>query len=445
MIHLSIGAASHVGRQRDKNQDCAFISQWIVALADGMGGPPAGDVASRVAVEALREALANPDIDTLGDAVQWANTRVWEEAAAPHYRGMGTTLCAVALIDDGSDGDTPRVGLANVGDSRIYLLRDGHLELRTQDHSLVEELVREGRISAEEALIHAQRNIVTRVLGLGEHVEVDTWTIDLAVGDRFMLCSDGLFNEVDEGRIAATLRRLADPNEAAHDLVSQANLAGGRDNITCIVVDVVEGPAPAFGSGADDRILVPLPDTVDDLAGFRAAAPAEVSDDERDDVDGVEGRSLLPVVEDEPGSRLRVFTWRTAAFVVAVLMVFGVAAGAVAWYSRSSYFVSVDAQGEIAVFQGRPGGLLWFDPTLVESTGVDIDELTPVLRDTVEAQPEFATFDDARRFLENLAEQMSRISPPTTTTTTTSTTPGTITTTTSAASPQTPTVPRSEP
>jgi PPM family protein phosphatase len=431
MIHLSIGAASHVGRQRDKNQDCAFISQWVVALADGMGGPPAGDVASRVAVEALREALANPHIDTLGDAVQWANTRVWEEAAAPHYRGMGTTLCAVALIDDGSDGDTPRVGLANVGDSRIYLLRDGHLELRTQDHSLVEELVREGRISAEEALIHGQRNIVTRVLGLGERVEVDTWTIDLAVGDRFMLCSDGLFNEVDEGRIAATLRRLADPNEAAHDLVSQANLAGGRDNITCIVVDVVEGPAPAFGSGADDRILVPLPETVGDLAGFRAAAPAEAPGDERDDE--VEGRSLLPVVEDEPGSRLRVFTWRTAVFVVAVLMVFGVAAGAVAWYSRSSYFVSVDAQGEIAVFQGRPGGLLWFDPTLVESTGVDIDELTPVLRGTVEAQPEFATFDDARRFLENLAEQMSRTSPPTTTSTTTTT------------SPQTPTVPRSEP
>jgi PPM family protein phosphatase len=144
---------------------------------------------------------------------------------------------------------------------------------------------------------------------------------------------------------------------------------------------------------------------------------------------------------DEPRARL-VFTWRTAVVPPRLVGVFAVAAGAVAWYGRSGYFVGVDADGEIAVFQGRPGGLLWFDPTLVESTGVDIDELTPVLRDTVEAQPEFASFDEARRYLANLAEQLSRISPPTTTTTTTGTTPH-HTTTTSAASPQTPTVPRS--
>ena len=424
MIHLSVGGASHVGRLRTENQDCAFVSPRVVALADGMGGPPAGDVASQLAVEALRDAIADPGVDDLVEAFQFANLRVWDKAAAREFRGMGTTLCALALVEDGADGDVPVVEIANVGDSRIYRLREGHLELLTQDHSLVEELVREGRITAEEAQRHGQRNIVTRAIGIVEDVEVDIWAIEPLRADRFLLCSDGLFNEVPEARIAATLRSYDDPTETAHQLVDLANQAGGRDNITCLVVDVVDGAPPAGRSlGGEERILVPLPDSVDDLAGFRSATVApRRSDDHHGVVDdlgepGV-GRSMLPEHDDDPVPTFtaRLVTWRTAVFLVAVVGVFVVAAFAVAWYAQSGYFIDVDDQGEIAVFQGRPGGLLWFEPELVESTGVDIDDLTPVLRDAIAAQPEFATFDDAARYLANVAEQMQRPSATTTTT-----------------------------
>jgi serine/threonine protein phosphatase PrpC len=439
MIHLEVGGASHVGRLRTQNQDCAYLSPRLVALADGMGGPPAGDVASQLAIEALRDAMADPDIPTLGDAVEAANTLVWNRGAAREYRGMGTTLCALALVDDGSDGGPGLLDLANVGDSRIYRLRDGHLELLTQDHSLVEEMVREGQLTAEQARLSGHRNIVTRAIGIYETVEIDTWNFEPRPGDRYLLCSDGLFNEVPESRIASGLRAYADPTETAHHLVDLANRGGGRDNITCVVVDVVEGPEPAGRSLlGDERILVPRPDTVTDLAGFTIASgtrtPATASggepapDDEPDEdlVDEpVAGRSMLPDDEVEPPIRPRLVTWRTAAFLLAFVGVFVVAALAVAWYGRSGYFIDVDPDGEIAVYQGRPGGLLWFEPTLVESTGVDVDELTPVLREAVERRPEFASFEDATRYLANLADQLQR-----STTTTTTPRPTSTTTTT---------------
>lgn len=444
MIHLSIGAASDVGLLRTQNQDCAFVSERVVALADGMGGPPGGDVASLVAIEALRAAVADPEVETLVEAIEVANLAVWDRAAARELRGMGTTLCALALIDNGSNGDDgdgdgdgsdALIALANVGDSRIYLLRDDELTLKTEDHSLVEELLREGRITAEEAAAHGQRNIVTRALGIAPNVDVDSWDIEPAVGDRYLLCSDGLFNEVPDQRVAAALRRYADPDETAHHLVELANQAGGRDNITCVVVDVVEGaPAASTPASLGDRIIVPRPDTVDDLAGFRAAAPFPdadrdgESDNRRGDRDSE--RSMLPEIIARSSSA-RIFTWRLVAFLVAVVAVFFVAAAAVVWYAQSGFFVSVDDNDEIAVFEGRPGGFLWFEPQLVESTGVDIDDLTDVLRGTVEAEPEFATFDEARRFLANLAEQLDRVSPTTTTTrpgATTTTRPGSGTT-----------------
>jgi PPM family protein phosphatase len=443
MIHLLVGAASHVGRVRTQNQDCAFVSTRVVALADGMGGPPAGDVASQLAVEALRDAMVDPSITSLADGFHHANAQVWERAAAREYRGMGTTLCAMALVHDGSDGSTPRLAIANVGDSRVYLLRDGRLELRTEDHSLVEEMVREGRITAEEAQAHGQRNIVTRAIGIAETVEVDAWDVEPLVGDRYLLCSDGLFNEVPEARIASTLRSYDDQTETAHALVDLAIQGGGRDNITCIVVDVAEGDRPPSAHPrGDERILVPVAATVDDLAGFHSARSAPELVDEDDRGDEVSGRSMLPPDDSPPSIGTRLVTWRTAVFLLAVIGVFVVAAGAVAWYGRSGYFIDVDEHGEIAVFQGRPGGLLWFDPTLVESTGVELDDLTPVLRDAVSARPEFASFDEARRYLANIADQLQRPGVTTSTTTmgtttsrprATATVPGDTTTTSAPA------------
>ena len=158
---------------------------------------------------------------------------------------MGTTLVALAPVDDDD-----LVAWVHVGDSRIYLFRDGELEQLTEDHSLVEQWVREGTISPEEARSHPQRNILTRALGIGADVGIDAGTVIPYAGDRFVLCSDGLFNEVDEPRIESTLRRLADPQEASRELVRQAIDSGGRDNITVIVVDVVDDDDAAMTAAA---------------------------------------------------------------------------------------------------------------------------------------------------------------------------------------------------
>src|SRR5439155_13711225 len=213
-LRLDWAAASDPGRVRANNQDAAVAEEQLFAVADGMGGHAAGEVASRVAVEAMR---ANIGDGTLVDAVRHANRAVWERAADdPTLRGMGTTLSAIALVDD-EDGATC-VHVVNVGDSRVYLLRDGELEQITEDHSLVAELEREGRLTAEEARVHPQLNILTRVLGNAPDVDVDEFPIDPFRGDRFLLCSDGLFNEVRDDEIAAVLRAEHEPQRAVDEL-----------------------------------------------------------------------------------------------------------------------------------------------------------------------------------------------------------------------------------
>ncbi len=467
MIGLSVGAVSDVGRRRDVNEDCALVSERVVAVADGMGGHVGGEVASEVAIDALRAAMADPEVDSLVDGVARANAAVWDRGGESGLRGMGTTLVALALAtpgpdldpdppddgtdatDDGTDdGARPFLVLANVGDSRAYALVDGELERLTEDHSLVEGLVREGKLTPEEAAVHPHRNVVTRVLGLGDTVEVDAWHLEATVGDRFLLCSDGLFNEVPEARIAAILRSLSDPQEAAHELVSQANVGGGRDNITVAVVDVVEGPSRLPGRLGPRVVRGPRSERID-MAGFSTAGEAadhddpvvdslltgvesDPLDDEVDDGGDERRRSMLPRVVAGPRERPDRVTWRTAVFVLAFIGVFVVAGAAVVWYGNNGYFVSTNADGEVAVFQGRPGGFLWFEPTEVESTGVGIDELTPVLREGIEETPEFGTEADARAYLANVAEQLDRAGGRRSTTSTTSTTSSTSTSTTSA-------------
>ncbi|HVL03977.1 MAG TPA: Stp1/IreP family PP2C-type Ser/Thr phosphatase, partial [Acidimicrobiales bacterium] len=226
------------------------MAESLFAVADGMGGHAAGEIASEVAVESL-ESSEPTTVDALEEAVRQANRAVWERASDdPELRGMGTTLCVIALSADSAGGGDDRILVANVGDSRVYQFHDGDITQITDDHSLVEDLVREGRLSAEEARTHPQRNILTRVLGNEPDVEVDTWEIIPQRGDRYLLCSDGLFNEVDDDRIAAVLRRLADPEDAAHELVNLANQHGGRDNVSAVVVDVVDDDNRAAAASA---------------------------------------------------------------------------------------------------------------------------------------------------------------------------------------------------
>ncbi len=240
-MELTFAAATDVGRQRTHNEDNFLIDKKLrlFLVADGMGGHAAGEVASGIAVQLLGDTFSGDrSAAGLADAVRAANRAVWERAQQQSdLRGMGTTLTAVALVED--DGQEV-LAVVNVGDSRAYRLQQGELEQLTEDHSLVEELVRSGRLSAEEAQVHPQKHVLTRVLGVDPDVEVDCFRIIPYAGDRFLLASDGLFNEVDDRTIASVLRRSDDPDAAAAELVELAKGNGGSDNITVVVVDVVD-------------------------------------------------------------------------------------------------------------------------------------------------------------------------------------------------------------
>ena len=204
MTSFTWGGATHTGQVRAMNQDNLLTADGLFAVADGMGGHLGGEVASERAVQLLKD-RAPAGLEALIDAVRAANLGVHTEAAGnPELRGMGTTLVAVVGTDDG-------LGLINVGDSRIYLYRAGVLKQLSEDHSLVETMVRRGEITAEAALTHPQRNVVLRALGVDSEVDLDAWTLTPAHGDRLVLCSDGLFNEVSGVQIAGILESNADP------------------------------------------------------------------------------------------------------------------------------------------------------------------------------------------------------------------------------------------
>jgi len=230
LIHAGV---TDTGNVRETNQDQLLADGDLVAVADGMGGHRAGEVASRLAIDALRDAFAaDPTADGLVAAVHAANRSVWGQSEAdPALHGMGTTLVAVALVG-------ASLAVVNVGDSRAYLLQDGRLRRLTSDHSLVAELVRSGAISEDEARTHPRRNILTQVLGVTDSISPYVGEAIPERGERLLLCSDGLFNELDEPQIAAILTEVADPTTAATRLVDAANHAGGTDNITALILDI---------------------------------------------------------------------------------------------------------------------------------------------------------------------------------------------------------------
>jgi serine/threonine protein phosphatase PrpC len=248
---LRWGAATHPGQVRMNNEDAYAADDGMWVVADGMGGHLAGEVASAYTIDALRAAnrVGITSSSDMVEAVQQANDTIRHEAQTnPGRRGMGTTVTALAVMHH---PDNPQLVVANVGDSRTYLWRDGQLLSVTVDHSYVQELVSGGEITVDEARTHPRRNIVTRALGIEPGVIVDTWTLAAVRGDRYILCSDGLVDEVTDDEIAAVVAAESDPQKAAERLVAVANDHGGRDNVTVIVVDVVDGeavapPAPAI-------------------------------------------------------------------------------------------------------------------------------------------------------------------------------------------------------
>src|SRR5437868_10904040 len=226
-------ALTDVGRQRQSNEDSYLERDPLFAVADGMGGARAGEVASRMAVEAFDSAAkdASPE-QMLRSVAREANRRIYEMAQGDtEHAGMGTTLTAAMVSGR-------EVAVGDVGDSRLYRLRDGKIERLTEDHSLVEELMRQGRLTPEEAESHPQRSIITRALGPEPDVDVETFTDSARDGDVYLICSDGLSGMVSEDEIQAILERADSLQAAARELVDAANGAGGKDNVTVVLFRV---------------------------------------------------------------------------------------------------------------------------------------------------------------------------------------------------------------
>jgi len=360
MLTLAIGAATDTGNLRGQNEDAHIAEQNLFAVADGMGGHNAGEVASAMAIEHLRGIALNgvSSAEAFAQVVRDLNGAIYASATSTtDQRGMGTTLTAAALLAPTENVDQPsQIVIANVGDSRTYLLRSGELRQMSVDHSYVQELVTEGLLTVDEARTHPRRNIVTRALGIDEQVSVDTWTIPMFDGDRFMLCSDGLVDEVPLDEITDMIREHSTPQHVAERLVTAAKRHGGRDNITVIVVDV----------------------------NINAVAPEVVAD-------------IAPVIASESTTSIKK---RILALVVVVVLCIG---GFVALrHQRSGYFVAFtnsSSSATIAIYKGQPGGLLWIKSTVVEVSTTKRNAMQSEFQREIDRVQQFDSVDKARSYL----------------------------------------------
>ncbi len=356
MLRVASGHFSHsdTGRMRRANEDSYFARAPLFVVADGMGGAQAGEVASRVAVEAFERDLqvaAESSEEALAERVREANARIYEMSQASQARaGMGTTITAAHVGDHD-------VAIAHVGDSRAYRLRDGDFERLTEDHSLVEEMRRRGQLTAQEADEHPQRSIITRALGPEPTVLVDTNSWRGAAGDVYLLCSDGLTSMVQEARVADIVRAAADLGDAGRRLIAAANDAGGRDNITVVLfaLEEVGELDPTRDQPTEIGMRAP--------PGPPAAAPVAV-------IEGTAGSRAQPVAPpaapapprrlspSAPASAPPRRRSRRLAAVFAVLALIVVPLGLGAYIANQAvYFVGSDEDGFVTMYRGLPYSL----------------------------------------------------------------------------------------
>ncbi|HKJ36706.1 MAG TPA: Stp1/IreP family PP2C-type Ser/Thr phosphatase [Solirubrobacterales bacterium] len=385
------------GRQREANEDSYFARAPVFVVADGMGGAQAGEVASRIAVDAFE-----PEVDAAGgpeaflrQVTEQANRQIFEFAQGDRSRsGMGTTLTAALVSGD-------EVSFGHVGDSRAYRFRDGELTQLTNDHSLVEELRRQGKLTREQAAEHPQRSVITRALGPEPEVIVDTMTVQARPGDLFLLCSDGLTTMLSDADVAATLAHSEDLDTAARRLVRAANDHGGRDNITVVLFrleasDVAAaGEEPTAAEPAEGATLVGVAAAE---AGFTAEAVRE----------GAAERGSAPVV-DKPvatpgGQAERRGPWRGRIFrALAVLAVLAVVIGGAYYGARQVWFIGADEAGRVTLYRGLPYELP-FGADLFEevySSPITVEALPEDRRETA-TNHELRSRDDAVSLIEDL-------------------------------------------
>lgn len=369
------------GQQRRVNEDSFHARAPLFVVADGMGGAQAGEVASRTAVEMVPDGVAagkGTPAERLADAVRQANSRIHELSISDDERaGMGTTLTAAYVGEKD-------VTLAHVGDSRCYRWRDGRLERLTDDHSLVEEMVRQGRLTPEEAAVHPQRSIITRALGPEDVVEPDTITVPSRGGDLFLLCSDGLTSMIGEDEIAAILESSDDIEAIGRALVDRANDAGGRDNIT-VVLFRLEG----VGTTAEEEVEATRLNMPAVTAPAAAAAPAAASVERRE--------------PKAPRADAAKRGWRPGFGTLLIVVLLAVVASGAYIASQAVYFVGSDQEGFVTVYQGipyeLPAGISLYREDY--TSGLNISQLPAAQRQTI-ADHQLRSLADANDLVRQL-------------------------------------------
>jgi PPM family protein phosphatase len=357
------------GRQRRDNEDNAFVRAPLFVVADGMGGAQAGEVASALAVEEFQQDLGDEGSaeERLTTRIREANRRIYELSHAGHeHAGMGTTLTAVYVDDDD-------LAVAHVGDSRAYIFRAGTLTRLTQDHSLVEELVRQGKLTEAQAAEHPQRSIITRALGIEVDVEVDTWTYPVRAGDVVLLCSDGLTSMISEEQIAEILAAESNLDRAGDRLIDAANDSGGRDNITVVLFRLED----VGGNGAADEATVVgmQPPAADDPVIGRGAGDGAASSGDASPTGGAILTVPPPSLRQRrPSPRLARTQGRpegsaprrrrrserfikTMAALAAIAIVVFVVGGGAYLASREYFFIGTNSDGIVTIFRGFPYNL----------------------------------------------------------------------------------------
>lgn len=371
------------GRQRKGNEDATYARSPVFALADGMGGAQSGEVASAIVAETFARGLpadGTPE-ERLAATILAANREIHNrQLNEPENAGMGTTATAAYLDEDA-------VAIANVGDSRAYLFRDGELTRLTDDHSLVEEWVRRGQLTDEEALEHPQRSIITRALGPEADVEVDTWSYPLNPGDVVMLCSDGLTDMLPERQVQEALAESAGLAAAADRLIDEANAAGGRDNITVVLFRVEDADSIVLEQATEIAEAA----SISNLEAAQAAAasvpvtPAPVM---RARLARLQGRKpKMPAGFTQPAPQQRHFgvLGKTVAALVATAVVLFLVGGGGYLASRQLYFLGTNGQGTVVVYRGFPY-VLPFGIPMYETyyvSGVPAASIPPALRKTL--------------------------------------------------------------
>jgi protein phosphatase len=400
-------AVSHVGKIRSNNQDSGYAGRYLFVVADGMGGHAGGDVASAIAVKRIaetdRQYTSPNDAEFALHAALLAANSLLAETVFEHgeLTGMGTTVSGILRVEN-------QVAIAHIGDSRIYLFRDGELKQISADHTFVQRLVDSGRITAEEAAVHPRRSVLMRVLGdVDASPEIDTTVLETRPGDRWLLCSDGLSSYVSDEKMASVLSTVSNTEDAANRLVKESLDQGAPDNVTVVLVDIDDTgdsshiPPVTVGSAASPLVFeadstrrpLRLPSLL--LHPLKATQ----TDDSHFEPESDEYLNAL-ILEDRRRARRRRISW--LVFVAVVLAVIVAAAIVGYQFTQTRYYVGVD-NGQVAIFQGVQQDIGPIKLShVVEATTIGVGRLTTFNRQSVEATISANTLADAHRIVDRL-------------------------------------------